>query len=289
MKKRVAIQGWRGAFHHSAAEYYFGKDIELVECEKFTDLFKALKNKKADVAVMAIENSVAGSIRDNFTLLRRAGFPVTGEVMLRIEQNLMALPGQKIENLKEIHSHPMAIAQCTDFFDEYPAISLVEAADTALCAKEIAQKKLINQGTIASKLAAEIYGLEILAPSIENHKNNFTRFLIIEKEKSEDCKPNKASMWFTLPHKSGSLSKILTIAAFHGINLSKIESLPILGERWVYEFYIDFLFDNYVDYQNTIDAIRPFTQQMQVLGVYEEGKEYFTLEKEIPELTEFME
>jgi len=271
---KVAIQGWQGSFHHFAAGCYYNRPVEVVPCETFHDLFVSLQSGKVDAAIMAIENSLAGSIHENFTLMQKFDFKITGEIYLRIEQNLMALPGQKLSDITEVHSHPMALAQCRQFFDKHHHIKLIESADTALSAKEIADNQIYGRATVGGFMAAALYNLEIMAPSIESHKSNFTRFLILEKKDVSTETPNKASLWFTLPHQTGSLSKVLTMIAFHGINLTKIESLPIVGEKWVYEFYIDVIFEDYETYQQLISSLQPFTKRFKILGEYIEGNEH---------------
>jgi prephenate dehydratase len=200
---------------------------------------------------------------------------IVGEIYLRIRQNLVALPGQKIDDLKEVYSHPMAILQCQGFFDNYPAIKLIESIDTALSAKEIREKELKGIGAIASDLAAAKYELEILAEAIETNKMNYTRFLILREingHKTDISKVNKASLHFALAHRSGSLSKILSILSYYDINLTKIQSMPIMGRDWEYQFYVDVVFEDYEWYRKSLDAIAPFTSELGILGEYEHGK-----------------
>ena len=273
--KRIAIQGGYGAFHEIAANKYFkNQEIEIVPRNTFKDLFKALKEGKVDYGITAIENSLAGSILPNYSLLLNSRMKIIGEIFLRIRQNLVALPGQKIEDLKEVFSHPMALLQCQDFFEAYPHIKLIESADTALSAKEISEKKLKGTGAIASNLAAEKYKLNILAESIETNKKNYTRFLILQDRNGSnfiDKSVNKASLSFALAHQIGSLSKILSILSFHEINLSKIQSMPIIGRGWEYQFYIDVEIENYERYQQSIEAVKPFTSEFHILGEYYKG------------------
>lgn len=274
--KRIAIQGGYGAFHEIAANKYFKDDtIEIVPRNTFKDLFSALKAGKVDFGITAIENSLAGSILPNYTLLLESNMKIIGEVFLRIKQNLIALPGQKIEDLKEVYSHPMAILQCQHYFEDYPTIKLIDSIDTALSAKQISENKLEGIGAIASDLAASKYGLSILAEEIETHKMNYTRFLILEDKNGRgfaDKKVNKSSISFALAHKIGSLSKILSIFSYYDINLSKIQSMPIIGHDWEYQFYVDLEFDNYDMYQQSLKAVEPFTSNICLLGEYYKGE-----------------
>ena len=271
--KRVAIQGIKGSFHEQAVYRFYEKEglpkPEVVECLSFADLYKRMDEGAADAAIMAIENTVSGGLLPNFELLRKHNRKIKGEVFLRIKQNLMALPGQKIEDLKEVRSHYMAINQTRQYFDAYPGIRLVEYGDTASSAADIAKEGVKGVGAIASDLAAEIYGLEIIAESIETYKQNFTRFLILDDDLQVDqSKINKASMCFTLPHKPGSLTHVLTILSFYDMNLTRIQSLPIPGQEWQYFFYVDIKFDNYIRYEQALSAVRPLMEDLNILGEY---------------------
>jgi len=274
--KRIAIQGGYGAFHEIAAYSYFKDDsIEIVPRNTFKDLFSALMKGKVDYGITAIENSLAGSILPNYSLLLESKMKVIGEIFLRIRQNLVALPGQKITDIKEVYSHPMALLQCQTFFDDYPDIRLIDSIDTALSAKKIAEEKTPGIAAIASDLAAQKYNLEILASGIETNKNNYTRFLILEDKCNGgfvDKNVNKSSISFDLAHKIGSLSKILSIFSYHEINLSKIQSMPIIGKGWEYQFYVDLEFDNYDMYQQSLRAVDPFTSSLHILGEYYKGE-----------------
>ena len=235
--KRVAIQGIKGCFHEQAAYLFYEREglpkPEIVECASFADLYKQMDAGAADAAIMAIENTVSGGLLPNFELLRKYDRKIKGEVFLRIKQNLMTLPGQKIEDLHEVRSHYMAINQTRKFFEDYPDIRLVEYGDTAKSAADVVRDGVKGVGAIASDLAAEIYGLEIIAEGIETHKQNFTRFLILDDALQVDqSRINKASMCFTLPHKPGSLTHVLTILSFYDMNLTRIQSLPIPGKEW---------------------------------------------------------
>jgi len=273
MDKKVAIQGVKGCFHEQAARLFYedhGHIVPgIVECATFEGLYRSLSSGDADAAVMAIENTVSGGLLPNFELLRRYDRKIKGEVFLRIQQNLMALPGQKIEDIKEVRTHYMAINQTREFFKDYPWIRLVESEDTAKSAAEVAGQGLVGVGAVASELSAELYGLEILAPGIETYKQNFTRFLIFDDSIEVDpSKVNKSSMCFTLPHTPGSLAHVLTILSFYGMNLTRIQSLPIPGQEWQYFFYVDIKFDDYTRYEQALAAVRPLMEDLTILGEY---------------------
>ena len=273
MDKKVAIQGVKGCFHEQAARLFYedhGHIVpDIIECATFEGLYKSLSSGMADAAVMAIENTVSGGLLPNFELLRRYDRKIKGEVFLRIQQNLMALPGQKIEDIKEVRTHYMAINQTREFFKDYPWIRLVESEDTAKSAAEVAGQGLVGVGAVASELAAELYGLEVLAPGIETYKQNFTRFLIFDDSIEVDpSKVNKSSMCFTLPHTPGSLAHVLTILSFYGMNLTRIQSLPIPGQEWQYFFYVDIKFDDYTRYEQALAAVRPLMEDLTILGEY---------------------
>lgn len=271
--KKVAIQGYSGCFHEEAARLFYSsigmEDLQIVECDTFDGLYKAIGDGDADAAVMAIENTVSGGLIPNFDLLRKNPQKIKGEVFLHIEQNLMALPGQSIADLKEVRTHYMAINQTREFFKAWPQIRLVESEDTAKSAAQVAQEGLKGVGAVASALAAELYGLKILAPGIETYKQNFTRFLIMDDGLTvPEEKIDKASLCFTLPHTPGSLAHILTILSFYEMNLTRIQSLPIPGKEWQYFFYVDIKFSTYERYQQAIAAVRPLIDEFQVLGEY---------------------
>ena len=271
--KKVAIQGYSGCFHEEAARLFYSsigmEDLQIVECDTFDGLYKAIGDGDADAAVMAIENTVSGGLIPNFDLLRKNPQKIKGEVFLHIEQNLMALPGQSIADLKEVRTHYMAINQTREFFKAWPQIRLVESEDTAKSAAQVAQEGLKGVGAVASALAAELYGLKILAPGIETYKQNFTRFLIMDDGLTvPEEKIDKASLCFTLPHTPGSLAHILTILSFYEMNLTSIQSLPIPGKEWQYFFYVDIKFSTYERYQQAIAAVRPLIDEFQVLGEY---------------------
>ena len=271
--KKIAIQGVKGCFHEQAARLFYEEHghivPDIVECDTFDDLYKSMAEGKADAAVMAIENTVSGGLLPNFELLRKYDRKIKGEVFLRIQQNLMALPGQRIEDIKEVRTHYMAINQTREFFKNYPWIRLVESEDTAKSAAEVAVQGLNGVGAVASELASELYDLEILAPGIETYKQNFTRFLIFDDALEVDKdKVNKSSMCFTLPHVPGSLAHVLTILSFYGMNLTRIQSLPIPGHEWQYFFYVDIKFEDYKRYEQALAAVRPLMEDLTILGEY---------------------
>lgn len=274
MSRRVAIQGFAGSFHEEAARRYYGGNFaempQIVECSTFDGLYKAMEQGVADCAIMAIENTISGGLLPNFELLRKYSQKIKGEIYLHIHQNLMALPGQKLEDIREVRSHYMAINQTREFFEtRCPWMRMVEAEDTAKSAADLAEQKLMGVGAVASKLAAQMYGLEILEPEIETFKTNFTRFLILDDaiEVPQD-RINKASICFTLPHKPGSLAHILTILSFYDMNLTRVQSLPIPGRQWQYFFYIDIRFEEYERYQQALSAVRPLIDDINILGEY---------------------
>jgi prephenate dehydratase len=271
--KKVAIQGVKGCFHEQAARLFYeqseGVVPDICECSTFDGLYSSVEAGDADAAVMAIENTVSGGLLPNFELLRKYDRKIKGEVFLRIQQNLMALPGQTIEDIKEVRTHYMAINQTREFFKNYPWIRLVESEDTAKSAAEVAAEGLMGVGAVASELAAELYGLEILAESIETYKQNFTRFLILDDSIQVDkSKVNKSSMCFTLSHTPGSLAHVLTILSFYGMNLTRIQSLPIPGQEWQYFFYVDIKFQDYLRYEQALAAVRPLMEDLNILGEY---------------------
>lgn len=279
-KISVAIQGIRGSFHEIAAlEYFSDSEIEVVPCDTFSELFTLLSDGRTDFGIVAFENSVAGSILPNYELLRRSGLPVTGEICIRIRQNLVALPGQKVSDIREIHSHPMAIQQCSHFVNEMRerGVKVVEAVDTALSARIISEEHHYGSGAIASSNAAGIYSLAILQKEIEDDSLNFTRFLIISGSATaadnieKPARSDKAMVCFSLPHKVGSLSQVLSVLAFYQISLTKIQSLPIVGRPWEYMFHIDLIYSDYDRYRQALDAIRPLTEGLEVVGEFRHG------------------
>jgi prephenate dehydratase len=274
MAVRVSIQGFEGSFHQVAARQFFGKGVEVITCATFREVVKIAGNKKeSDGGVMAIENSIAGSILPNYNLLQKSNLKVAGEIYLQIRQNLLVNKGVQLEDIKEVHSHPMALQQCLDYLDKYNW-KLVETEDTALSAKHIHQKRSKHIAAVASKLAAELYDLDVITPNIHTMKNNYTRFLILQREDviDEIEDPNKASVNFHTDHSRGSLAKVLTKIADSGINLSKLQSFPIPGSDWKYSFHADMEFDSLDQFETAIDKIKPLTEELKVYGVYKKGK-----------------
>lgn len=268
-KKRVAIQGIKASFHEEAAFKYFGEDIETIECNSFKETFQKLKNGEADYVVMAIENSIAGSLLPNYTLLKEYNYPVIGEVYLHIQLHLMGLPGVKFEDVKHVTSHPIAIRQCGDFLDDYPQLQVTESSDTAACAKRIKEEQLKDTVAIANTLAAELYGLEILERRIETNKKNYTRFLILTDKEEVDIKsPNKASVSFQVKDEMGILAKILNVLVEHDINMSKIQSMPVIGKRNEFTFYIDLEWKNMSNYDAAIRKLLRHTSNFNIMGEY---------------------
>ena len=274
MKPKIAIQGFEASFHEIVALQFFGKDIETVQCASFPKLFEVMNKKQADFAVCAIENSLAGAILPNYAHLRKSNLVIRGEVYLRIEMHLMALPNQTMEQINEIHSHPMALLQCQGFLEKYPDIQLVESPDTALSAKEIKENHIKNRAAIASRRAAELYGLDIIAADIHDNKRNYTRFLILAPEDSTAHLPkviNKSSLSFRAHHTPGSLAKVLTNIGNHNINLTKIQSLPVIGEEWQYYMYVNLEFDSEIAYREMLKEIMPYITELKILGEHEQG------------------
>ncbi len=272
--KKISIQGFEGSFHQVAAQQYFGKQTEVICCYTFKELIKLAGDRKmTDGGIMAIENSIAGSILPNYNLLLKSNLKIVGEVYLQIKQNLLVNRGITLDDIKEIHSHPMAIQQCFGFLDKYNW-KLVETEDTALSAKYIHQHKNKHAAAIASKLAAELYNLDILVPNIHTLKNNYTRFLVLERQDmvNENKDANKASINFFTDHSKGSLAKVLTKIAESGINLSKLQSMPIPGSDFKYSFHADLEFDNVKQFSAVLEKIETLTESLNVLGIYKNGK-----------------
>jgi len=271
----IAIQGIAGSFHDEACAQYFPGPFTIVPCETFRDQFQVMKKRKARYAVMAIENTVAGTILPNYALLRNSTLAVIGEIYLAIRQNLMALPGQVLDDIREVHSHPMALQQCDAFFEKHPHLRLVETTDTAASAAWIRAHHKKGVGAIAARRAASMYGLTVLAPGIETDKRNFTRFLVLTDKdhlNGHAAPPDKASLAFHVSHVRGSLARVLTILADHGCNLTKIQSLPILGREWEYFMHVDLEFDDIQQLQDALTSITPHVHELHVLGTYPRGK-----------------
>lgn len=279
MKKRVVIQGIAGCFHDIAArEYFRGEEIDIVPCDHFDVLFDTLSADKDLIGIVAIENTIAGSLLQNHTLLADSGLRIAGEQKLRIKHNLVALPDQDVTEIREVYSHPIALMQCQNFLKEHRTMKAVEHDDTASSARMVAELGERGKAAICGELAAEIYGLQILAKGIETNKRNFTRFLIIgHEDKVTEMNvgkfPNKASLLLVLPHEEGSLAQVLSILSFYKMNLTRIQSTPIIGREWEYQFYIDLEFDKYDRYVNALNAVRPLSSELRVLGEYEVGRQ----------------
>lgn len=263
---KVSIQGVKGSFHHMVANEYY-QSFELNECSTFEDLVKSIVNKHSDVGIMAIENSIAGSILPNYALIDEYNLLITGEYYLNIEHNLMAIGNQNINDIKEVHSHPMALLQCSKFFNNYPKIKLIEFEDTALFAKKISEEKLNGVAAIASSEAAEIYQLKILEKSIQTIKDNKTRFVILETNNNNKIF-KKASLKFILDHKRGSLASVLNIMSDCNLNLTKIQSLPVIQTPGKYAFFVDISFDLVEHYLKAKKIIEIMAQEFKVLGEY---------------------
>jgi prephenate dehydratase len=277
--KTVAIQGVKGAYHEIAARKYFedrGEDtLDILPCNHFKDVIAAVKRDPNLIGIMAIENTIAGSLLQNHELIRESDLVVVGEQKIHITHSFAALPGESLETITEVNSHPIALMQCADYLSAMPRIKIVEGEDTALSAQLIAENNLRGHAAVCSRYAAELYGLQVLDEGIETNKRNFTRFLLLVNrwladELVKDSEINKSSVVFTLPHTEGSLSKVLTILSFYDVNLTKIQSLPILGREWEYLFYVDLTFINLLKYKQGLDAMRPLTKDFKILGEYKE-------------------
>ncbi len=272
-RKGISIQGYEGSFHQVAAQLFYGKATTVIPCDTFREVVKIAANKKeSDGGVMAIENSIAGSILANYNLLQKSNLRIVGELYLQIRQNLLVNPGVKLEDIREVHSHTMALQQCYEFLDRYKW-KLVETDDTALSAKHIHQHKSKHVAAIASKLAAELYGLDVIAPNIHTLKNNYTRFLMLQREDmtSVIADADKASVTFHTDHSRGSLAKVLTKISEGGINLSKLQSFPIPGSDFKYAFHADMEFDSAEQFNTVIETISPLTEAIKIYGVYKRG------------------
>jgi prephenate dehydratase len=273
MAVKVSIQGYEGSFHQMAARSFFGKDVEVIPCATFREVVKLAANKQeSDGGVMAIENSIAGSILANYALLQKSDLHITGEVYLQINQYFLVNPDVTLEDIKEVHSHPMALQQCLQFLDKYNW-KLVETEDTALSAKQVHQHRSKHIAAIASKLAAELFGLKVLKRNIQDEENNYTRFLIVQRTEGlatiEDA--NKASINFQVSHKQGALAKVLTVIADEGINLSKLQSFPIPGTEWKYSFHADLEFESIAQFEKVSKRMQPLTDNIRVFGIYKKG------------------
>ena len=277
--KRIAIQGIKGSFHDIAAHHFFaGEEIELVCCNTFEEMFARLKDSPDMLGLMAIENTIAGSLLHNYELLRDSGMTIVGEHKLRISHSIMCLPDEGWDDLREVNSHPVALMQCRKFLSRHENLKVVEVADTAGAAADISREQRHGHAAICHKDAAQIYGMKVLQEGIETNKHNFTRFLVLARpEKATSVRSgrhiDKSSLVFTLPHEEGSLSAILSVLSFYKLNLTKIQSLPIIGQEWQYMFYIDLSFNDEKRYRQALNAITPLTRELKQLGVYESGKQ----------------
>lgn len=272
--KRIAIQGEIGSFHDiTAHRYYEGEQMQIVCCSTFEEVFDNMKQDPTMIGIMAIENTIAGSLLHNYELLRESGCTIVGEHKTHISHCLCALPGQKIEELTEVHSHPVALAQCYKYLSRHQNLKMVEDEDTAGSAKWIAENNLKGVAALCHADAAKLYGLEVLENNVEDNPHNYTRFLVLSNPAKADFlralnEANKSSIVFSLPHEEGSLSQVLSILSFYRINLTKIQSLPIIGREWEYLFYVDVTYDNLTRYRQSIDAITPLTRDLVILGEY---------------------
>ncbi len=276
--RKVAIQGIRGCFHDVASHRFFGgEDLELICCDSFEDLFAAMQKDSSVYGVCAIENTIAGSLLHNYELLRDSGVTIVGEQKIHIEHSLLCLPEDEAENIVEINSHPVALMQCRRFLKSMPQCKLVEADDTAGAAEIIKRHNLRGHAAICAKEVAPIYGMKILHEAIEDNKHNYTRFLVLSSPQNADelrdvSRSNKSSIVFSVHHECGQLSQVLSIFSFYHINMTKIQSLPIIGHEWEYLFYVDLTYTDYQLYRHSIEAIGPLTQQLKILGEYESDK-----------------
>lgn len=272
--KRIAIQGELGSFHDIAAHQYFeGEQVQVICCSTFEQVFENIKRDPTVIGMLAIENTIAGSLLHNYELLRESETTVVGEFKLHIQHAICCLPEDDWTSLQEVHSHPVALMQCRDFLANHPELKAVEADDTAGAAAYIEKHQLRSWAAICHPDAGKLYHLKVLEDHIEDNKHNFTRFLVVTNPRKADfLRPlecaDKASLVFSLPHEEGSLSKVLTILSFYGINLTKIQSLPVIGHEWEYLFYVDVTFDNVTRYRQSIDAIVPLTKQLKILGEF---------------------
>lgn len=272
--KKIAIQGIHGSFHDIAAHQYFANDeIELICCNTFEGIFREMRDDYSRLGLMAIENTIAGSLLHNYELLRESGMTIIGEHKLHIEHSIMCLPEDDWDTITEVNSHPVALMQCRNFLSQHPSMKLVEVEDTAGAAEMISRKQLRGHAAICHAGAAPLYGMKVLENRIEDNKHNYTRFLLLSDpwtaDKQRDVhKTNKSSIVFALPHEEGSLSQVLSIFSFYKINLTKIQSLPIIGREWEYLFYVDVAYDDYVRYRQSIDAVRPLLRELKILGEY---------------------
>ena len=272
--KRIAIQGIEGSFHDIAAHHFFkNEQVQLICCSTFEQVYKAVAEDPTVIALAAIENTIAGSLLHNYELLRDSGTTVVGEYKLHITHSICCLPEDDWDTITEVHSHPVALMQTRHYLEQHPELRVVEAEDTAGSARMIAEGHHKGWAAICHADAARLYGLKILEEGIEDNKHNFTRFLVCSAPQKADLlrpitEANKSSIVFSLPHEEGSLSAVLAILSFYKINLTKIQSLPIIGREWEYLFYVDVVFTSLVRYRQAVDAIIPLTKDLKILGEY---------------------
>lgn len=281
-KLKVTIQGVAGCFHDAAArEYFAGREVETLPYDTFQQMFDALASDASLVGIVAIENTIAGSLLQNHEMLRQSPLRIIGEYKMRISHVLAALPGESIDSLTEVNSHPMALMQCEQYLRRHPNLKMIERFDTAGSARDISEQHLTGHAAVCGEYAAELYGLDILEKGIETNRRNFTRFLIIADPLlaaeigPRESEIDKASLVFTLPHTGGALSKILTVLSFYDMNLTKIQSMPIIGREWEYRFYVDLTFESLVRYHQAIEAVRPLAGDLTILGEYAQCKKQF--------------
>lgn len=281
-KLKVTIQGVAGCFHDAAArEYFAGREVETLPYDTFQQMFDALASDASLVGIVAIENTIAGSLLQNHEMLRQSPLRIFGEYKMRISHVLAALPGESIDSLSEVNSHPMALMQCEQYLRRHPNLKMIERFDTAGSARDISEQHLTGHAAVCGEYAAELYGLDILEKGIETNRRNFTRFLIIADPLlaaeigPRESEIDKASLVFTLPHTGGALSKILTVLSFYDMNLTKIQSMPIIGREWEYRFYVDLTFESLVRYHQAIEAVRPLAGDLTILGEYAQCKKQF--------------
>ncbi|MBM3420639.1 MAG: prephenate dehydratase [Bacteroidetes bacterium] len=277
-RQKVLIQGFRGSYHEIAARSYFGDAIEVVPALTFDEIFRMLNVDGSLYGVVAIENTVSGSILPNYSLLNDSGVYISGEIKLRVSLNLLALPGQEPDDIAEVRSQALALSQCRDFFLKYPDIKLIESADTALSAKEISECGLRGAGVVGSSLAADLYGLEILAAGIESNKRNYTRFLVLDTASEPGSHDNagmaginKSSVVFRLPHRKGSLVEVLSLFSVGDCNLTTVQSAPLIGSEWEYLFYVDMTFEKYASYRKAVGKASSLCTEFKIIGEYREG------------------
>ena len=277
--KRIAIQGLIGSFHDIAAHLYFeGEQIQLICCATFEEVFASMRQDPTVIGMVAIENTIAGSLLHNYELLRDSGTSIVGEHKLHITHSICCLPDDDWDSITEVHSHPVALMQCRQFLANHPSLKKVEGGDTAGSAKMIAEEGRRGWAAICHADAARLYGLKVLEDHIEDNKHNFTRFLVISNPNKADLlrpltESNKSSIVFSLPHEQGSLAHVLAILSFYRLNLTKIQSLPIIGREWEYLFYVDLMYDDLTRYRQAIDAIIPLIKDFKILGEYRDGKQ----------------